>query len=197
MTMKKIIIFLIICTLAAGSAMAGDKEKKSNEEHKLDSFNVPIQFCFFPGVPQGTRYSRVHGVKFGFPISSGNGVVNGMEASIFGSWTRYFTGLQCALYSECEKGVGLQGAFYSECEEGVGLQGSVINISKDYQGVGAAVVNINKGGKGKFTLIGMQFGLVNYCEKLNGIQFGLVNIIKDSPHSFIPIVNFNFPEEVE
>jgi len=195
--MKKNIIFLIICTLFAGSALAGKNVKTGKKEHKLDDFNVPIQFCFFPGVPQNTRYSRVHGVKFGIPISSGNGVVNGMEASIFGSWTRYFTGLQCALYCQCKEGVGLQGAFYSQCDEGAGLQGSVINISKDYQGVGAAVVNVNSGGKGKFTFIGMQFGLVNYCDRLNGMQFGLVNIIEDSPHSFIPIVNFNFPDEDE
>jgi len=195
--MKKIIFFAVVCVCFTGSALAEKNVKDEKKEHKLDDFNVPIQFCFFPGVPQNIRYSRVHGVKFGFPISSGNGVVNGVETSIFGSWTRHFTGLQSALYCQCKKGVGLQSAFYSQCDEGVGLQGSVINISKNYQGVGSALVNVNKGGKGKFTFIGMQFGLVNYCDKLNGMQFGLVNVIKDSPHSFIPIVNFNFPEEEE
>ena len=193
--MRKFIILAIICTCFAGNALADQNGKNGKKEHKLDDFNVPIQFAFFPGVPQNTKYSRVHGVKFGFPISSGYGVVNGMEASIFGSWTTYFTGLQCAFYSECEKGVGLQGAFYSQCDDGVGMQGSVINISKNFQGVGTALVNVNTGGKGKFTFIGMQFGLVNYCDKLNGMQFGLINIIEDSPHSFIPFVNFNFPDE--
>ena len=177
--MKKLIIIATVCVCFAGGAFATEKDVK--KEHKLDKNSVPIQLAFFPGVPQNTKYSRVHGVKFGFPISSGHGVVNGMEASIFGSWTKYFSGLQCALYSKCEEGAGLQGALYS--------------FSKNFQGVGTSLVNVNTGGKGKFTFIGMQFGLVNYCDSLNGMQFGLVNIIEDSPHSFIPFVNFNFPEE--
>jgi len=195
--MKMFIILAMVCACFINSATAGKNEKVVKKAHKLDKDSVPVQFSFFPGVPKATKYSRVHGVKFGFPISSGFGVVNGMEASIFGSWTKNFTGLQCAFYSQCEKGIGLQGAFYSQCEEGMGMQGSVVNISKDFQGVGAAVVNVSKGGKGKFTFIGIQFGLVNYCDKLNGMQFGLVNIIEDSPHSFIPFVNFNYPDENE
>ncbi|RLD10781.1 MAG: hypothetical protein DRI44_05195 [Chlamydiae bacterium] len=193
--MKKFIILSIVCACFAGSALAGEKAKVVKKELKLDDESIPIQFAFFPGVPQATKYSRVHGVKFGFPISSGYGVVNGMEASIFGSWTKYFAGLQGAIYCECKEGVGLQGAIYSQCDDGVGMQGSVVNISKNFQGVDAAVVNVNTGGKGKFTFIGMQFGLVNYCDSLNGMQFGLVNIIQNSPHSFIPFVNFNFPDE--
>lgn len=179
--MKMFIILAMVCACFINSASAGKNEKVVKKEHKLDNDSVPVQFSFFPGVPENTKYSRVHGVKFGFPISSGHGVVNGMEASIFGSWTKYFSGLQCALYSECEEGAGLQGALYS--------------FSKNFQGVGTSLVNVNTGGKGKFTFIGMQFGLVNYCDKLNGMQFGLVNIIEDSPHSFIPFVNFNFPDE--
>jgi len=193
--MKMFIVLAMLCACFAGGALAGEKEKVVKKEHKLDSDSTPVQFAFFPGVPQNTKYSRVHGVKFGFPISSGHGVVNGMEASIFGSWTKYFSGLQCALYSECEEGAGLQGSFYSQCDEGVGMQGSVVNISQNFQGVGAAVVNVNTGGKGKYTFTGVQFGLVNYCDSLNGMQFGLVNIIQDSTHSFIPFVNFNFIDE--
>ena len=179
--MKKIIILAMICACFVGNALAS--ENNADKNHKIDDQYTPIQLSFFPGVPANTKYSRVQGVKFGFPISSGFGIVNGMEASIFGSWTREVNGLQCAIYSECDKGVG--------------LQGSVVNIAKDYLGVVAALVNVTSGGKGEFSLVGVQLGLVNYCDKLNGMQFGLVNIIEDSPHSFIPFVNFNFIDEDE
>lgn len=39
---------------------------------------------------------------------------------------------------------------------------------------------------------GLQLGLVNIADRMSGVQIGLVNIIKESPVTFLPIINAYF-----
>ncbi len=159
--MKKIIFILpmALCLVfsSAFSACADDgkpapaAKPKANvappqavlQELDADSW-VFFELVFLPGIPSSCLTSNVYGIKVGAPISNGNGLVNGVEASVFTSMTREVNGLQTA-------------GFYTDADEINGVQFSIVNFARKAGGLQLGIVNVSEKS-------GFQIGLLNYIK---------------------------------
>ncbi|HBC87269.1 MAG TPA: hypothetical protein DCZ94_09965 [Lentisphaeria bacterium] len=120
--------------LAAQAALA---------ELDMDSWDV-FELVFLPGVPSYSLNSKVYGIKVGAPISDGNGIVNGIEVSVFTSMTKEVNGLQTA-------------GFFTDAEEVNGVQFSIVNISDKVGGLQLGILNMSEKS-------GFQIGVLNYIK---------------------------------
>ncbi|HBC87270.1 MAG TPA: hypothetical protein DCZ94_09970 [Lentisphaeria bacterium] len=215
--MKKLFLMMavIFCGALLVSADAGDKQDAPTLK-PLDEWTF-LQIGFFPGIPQGTNYSNVYGIKIGVPMVSGYGRVRGIEPSILLSGTDYVYGVQATLLgvNRAKRVYGLQAtSLVNISEEVIGFELSQVNIANEIKGFQASVVNVT----GKVAgfqagavnvankvdgfqasavnivgeeLKGGQLGVFNYSKK-SGCQFGLVNIIEDGWIPFMIIFNIKF-----
>ncbi|MFA6567280.1 MAG: hypothetical protein WCS96_03640 [Victivallales bacterium] len=103
-----------------------------------------FELVFVPGAPSSSLSSKIYGVKVGAPISSGNGIVDGVEASLFTSMTANVNGFQTA-------------GFYVEAQKMNGLQFSIVNFAEELGGVQLGLVNMSQ-------KKGFQIGVVNYIK---------------------------------
>lgn len=103
-----------------------------------------FELVFVPGAPSSSLNSKIYGVKVGAPISSGNGIVNGVEASLFTSLTANVSGFQTA-------------GFYVDAQKMKGLQFSIVNFAEDLNGVQLGILNMTQ-------KKGFQIGFVNYIK---------------------------------
>ena len=103
-----------------------------------------FELVFMPGVPSSSLNSKIYGVKVGAPISSGNGIVDGVEAGLFTSMTANVSGLQTA-------------GFYVDAQKMNGLQFSIVNYTEELAGVQLGLVNLSQ-------KKGFQVGIVNYIK---------------------------------
>ena len=103
-----------------------------------------FELVFVPGTPSSSLNSKIYGVKVGAPISSGNGIVDGVEASLFASLTANVKGFQTA-------------GFYVDARKMSGLQFSIVNFAEELEGVQLGILNMTE-------KKGFQIGFVNYIK---------------------------------
>ena len=135
-----------------------------------------------------------------------NNNVKGIDFGFVGVTKGDFTGLGLNfIYSKIDgdfKGVDGYGLCTRVGGNAVGVNWNLLNICcGDRTGVALGLLNIDKQ-----ELKGLDWGIVNYCGKLNGVQLGLlnwaesgcglqvglVNIFKDGFFPVFPFINFNF-----
>jgi hypothetical protein len=147
-----ILSFIIAVCLTAGVFAQDAKVAKQPvnkqmppppKEQTLSEWDF-FELVFVPGVPSSSINSKIYGLKVGAPISSGNGIVDGVEASLFTSMTANMNGFQTA-------------GFYVDAQKMNGLQFSIVNFAEDLGGVQLGIVNMTQ-------KKGFQIGLVNYIK---------------------------------
>lgn len=151
--MRSMILSLMIVTCLTANVFAQDaaaaKQPAKNDAvapanaQTLNDWEF-FELVFVPGTPSSSLNSKIYGVKIGAPISSGNGIVDGVEASLFTSMTAYVNGFQTA-------------GFYAEVQKMNGLQFSIVNFADEIGGIQLGIVNLNR-------KKGFQIGFVNYIK---------------------------------
>jgi hypothetical protein len=161
-----------------------------------------VQVGFAPDIPDATRYSKVTGLKFGLPMSAGEGKVKGLEFSILASGTHHISGMQIGIllnYSWYIDGFQLAAINLSEVVLN-GFQLSAVNVCRESaNGVQMGAGNVVEG-----TVEGFQLGAVNYAgsaealqigavniSNKGGFQIGLINYITDGIVPVLPLFNFS------
>ncbi len=203
----------IVATPKANAPVVADGPKPSDDW----TFFQP---AFFPGAPKAIVNSTVRGVKLGFPMSSGDNYVCGLEPSFIYSGTSYVDGFQGTMLGAtvARKVNGVQGAWfgYVQAREVNGLQCAIGPcIAKNMNGFqpSCASVTLEKSNGFQIAfanvadaefngfqaaavnvateeLCGFQMGAVNYAKK-NGVQFGVINIIENAWIPVLPLVNIS------
>jgi hypothetical protein len=163
---------------------------------------TPFQVVFLPGLPSYSRNSNTHGIKSGWPATSGVGRVNGIEISWCYSGTDIIKGIQASwLINDNVAMDGLQISWILNMNGQVfrGVQGScVVNIAGDFTGLQCG--GFNKAGDftgfqpGVFGNIaneftGFQLGLYNVAGSLRGFQMSGVNVAGESDGFQLGFVN--------
>ena len=156
--MKELTFAIILSAVCCFSAFAQDaKTTTQATPERWDSFLGGFWF----GVPASIETANVCGLKWGLPISSGQGKVVGFEWSFFCCATdtvkgfqwamigvndsQNFSGMQMALVNVVEKKIcGLQFGLVNKCDK-EGVQIGIVNAADnaDYQ---IGIVNLNKNG---------------------------------------------------
>ncbi len=162
----------------------------------LDKWSC-FQLGFWFDQPSSTANSNVYGLKTGWPISSGNGRVNGAEISWLASGTAYIQGVQgCWIYTGNKELQGLQASFICNINQDMlrGLQAGLVNVAGNLQGFQPGGVNVSKDmmgiqaaaltnvATGKVT--GTQLGFFNYSQELNGFQASAFNYSAGKSNGF-------------
>jgi hypothetical protein len=151
--MKSMILSLMIVACLTANVFAQDAAaaKQSTKNNAVTPANVQtlnewefFELVFVPGAPSSSLNSKIYGVKVGAPISSGNGIVDGVEASLFTSLTANVKGFQTA-------------GFYVDAQKMNGLQFSIVNFAKELEGVQLGILNMTE-------KKGFQIGFVNYIK---------------------------------
>lgn len=151
--MKSMILSLMIAVCMTANMFAQDVAAAKQPVNKDATAQVQakplndwefFELVFVPGAPSSSLHSKIYGVKVGAPISSGNGIVDGVEASVFTSLTANVCGFQTA-------------GFYVDAQKMNGLQFSIVNYAEELCGVQLGIVNMSKKG-------GFQIGVVNYIK---------------------------------
>ncbi len=122
--------------------------------------------------PQEMTAANVDGVRFGLPVSAGNGTVDGAELSLLLSATRNVDGLQFSLW----------GANIGDFVDGAQI-GFLNLVSTDLQGAQWGFFNHSP-------KRGWQVGLVNCCTDNAQFQLGLVNYNANGWLPVMILVNF-------
>ena len=122
--------------------------------------------------PAEMTSANVNGCRWGLPVSSGTGLVDGAELAVLLAGTRQIDGLQLTL-------LGLNSASTVKGAQIAGL--NMVSGKLD----GAQVGVFNNSAKG-----GWQFGLINYCSDDAEFQFGLVNYNENGWFPVTVLVNF-------
>ena len=143
--MKSMILSFMIaaCLTLSAFAVKGDDAAAPAKAQILNDWEF-FELVFVPGVPSSSLNSKIYGVKVGAPISGGNGLVDGVEASLFTSLTANVSGFQTA-------------GFYVNAKKINGLQFSIVNSAEEVGGVQLGIVNISQ-------KKGFQIGFVNYIK---------------------------------
>ncbi len=163
---------------------------------------TPFQVVFLPGLPSYSRNSNTYGVKSGWPATSGNGRVHGIELSWVYSGTDVVKGIQGSwIYNDNVAMDGLQITWVFNLNRQVfrGIQAScVANIAGDFTGLQCGGFNL----AGDFTgfqpgvfgniakdFTGFQLGLYNVSKNLKGFQMSGVNIADEADGFQLGFVN--------
>lgn len=188
-----LLLFLIIPVACFSDDCATLQNQKDNDW-------TCFQLGIYPEFPESQDARDVHGMRFGFPVSSSVKKTAGLELSILWSATNYTYGSQLAVANSTKYIEGAQiGAINCVRENSKALQIGAMNVSYfNMTGVHLGAVNMT----GRKT-IGTQVGVYNFSEEIrgfqlgvlnitnkSGLQFGLINIIKDSCLPFLPLVNY-------
>lgn len=159
----------------------------SNQQSPLDQWTF-FQLGFWFNQPSATANSNVYGIKTGWPISSGYGSVNGLEASWVVAGTDHVQGLQaCWVYTGNKEMQGVQASLACNVnkERFRGLQAGLVNVAGNIQGFQPGAVNVSNNVMGvqaaaltnvsNGEVVGAQLGLLNFTHTLNGFQASAFN----------------------
>lgn len=148
MVLSIIIVFSLTASVFAQDTAAAKQpvKKEAASPAKVQALNdwEFFELVIMPGVPSSSLNSKIYGVKVGAPISSGNGIVDGVEAALFTAMTANVNGFQTAV-------------FFTESQKMNGLQFSIVNYAEDVGGVQLGVVNMAQ-------KKGFQIGILNYIK---------------------------------
>lgn len=215
--MKKIMILAALCcSFAAFAAPAAAPQKNEPAVDIANPVQPPyaqyrdsyLQIGLWYNFPSAQMYSNVYGIKSGWPMCAGRGMICGIEASWLGSLTDYvrglqaswtichnreFAGIQASLIScfNRESFYGLQASpVFQMAGDFCGVQTSSVNLSGNFKGFQpAAVMNVSKDFMGfqaapvlnvakDFT--GVQASFINVAKKIaTGLQIGFINVAEE------------------
>lgn len=172
--MKKSTLAIVLSVVCCFSALAQDVKTATPApaappevtQQRWDAFIAGFWF----GAPASIETANVRGLKWGLPISSGQGKVIGFEWSFFCGATDTVEGFQWAMI----------GANVSK--DVSGMQMALVNVvEKKIDGVQFGIVNkcVNKG---------VQIGIVNAADNAD-FQIGLVNLNKNGWMPFMVFIN--------
>lgn len=154
----------------------------------------PLQISVFPPYQLIPDDFNVYGLRLA--CYGHNYSVYGLD---FGAWNRYRADLYgvgfAALVSTKQGsmyGVNTGGIInYTKRDEvGWSLAGVINDVDGTVRGLQSTIC-YNEAR----SLKGVQFSLINYCEKMNGLQLGIVNICKDQWIPFTIILNVWFSSD--
>lgn len=128
------------------------------------------QVGFWFDIPEETINSTVDGVKFGIPVSSGKGSVEGAELSLLCSATENIEGVQFSLF----------GLNYAETIKGGQIFTFINYAAKRLQGLQLGFANISEKD-------GIQLGFINSCNDNALFQLGFININRNG---WLPVMIF-------
>ena len=223
--MKKLFgfFFLAVCAVSLSAAetnsAAQPETQASPYDYSMPVYDswTPLQIGLFPQVPSYQSNSHVCGIKTGWPMCAGYGIVDGFESSWLYSGTDYVNGLQASLFMNDSKHLrGFSPAMAINLNRGtleghqatclltmgvnvVGLQSGCLNLAKNICGAQvAAIANISRQTDAVQVapafnvareLNGGQAGIVNVARDVDGFQFGLVNVIGGETGVQIGLIN--------
>lgn len=172
------------------------KTVSADQQSPLDQWSV-FQLGFWFDQPSATANSNVYGIKTGWPISSGQGSVYGLEASWFAAATDHIQGVQaCWVYTGNTDMQGVQASLACNVNQNRfrGLQAGVVNVAGDIQGFQPGAVNVANNVMGVQAaaltnvstgeVVGAQLGLYNYTKTLDGFQASAFNYSKGKSDGF-------------
>ncbi|MFA6293679.1 MAG: hypothetical protein WC637_17965 [Victivallales bacterium] len=173
--MKTFILAIVLSAICCSAAMAQQGTTAATGKpapvaqaatERWDAFLAGFWF----DSPESIKTANVSGLKWGLPISAGQGKVVGFEWSFICCATDTVEGFQWAML----------GANVSQ--DFTGLQMSVVNVvEKKISGVQLGIVN-------KCDKEGVQIGIVNVAENAD-FQLGLVNLNKNGWLPFMVFIN--------
>lgn len=187
--MKKSIVALFACLSLATGAYAQEAAETTQPEQQK------------PAQPQRVESRTIETVPFAFGGEETIDIV-GLRLSAWGKCND-ITGLDLAIGGEAVNAYGLQLALvrnkvidragalqlalgWNEAGNLSGMQVSLLSnhadIAKGLQ-VGLLLNSADD-------MRGVQIGLINTANTIYGYQIGLINVIKSSPVTFFPIINF-------
>jgi hypothetical protein len=180
--------------------VTGFSNNCATSQNQKDNGWAYFQLGIYPGFPESQDARDIHGMRFGFPVSSSTKETEGLELSILWSASDRIYGSQLAVTNSTKYIEGAQiGAINCIRENSKALQFGAMNISYfDMSGLHLGAINMTgkktvgaQVGAYNFSeeIRGFQFGVLNITNK-SGLQFGLVNIIKDSFIPVLPLVNY-------
>ncbi|MCD6585747.1 MAG: hypothetical protein J7K96_08310 [Desulfobacteraceae bacterium] len=139
--------------------------------------------------------NRYRGVQFGL-LNTAQNFVSGLQAGGLMNLSDHVKGVQVHF------GIFGNGAVQVDGAQLVLLAG--YNLTDDINGLQMAMFGFNYTTENvhgvQFAMFynyaknlnGLQFGLVNACERLSGVQIGLVNVVGKGKMTYMPVMNFNF-----
>ena len=187
--MKKSIVALFACLSLAAGAYAQEAAEATNPEQQK------------PAQPQRVESRTIETVPFAFG----------------GEETVDIVGLRLSAWNKCNDITGLDLAIGGEAVNAYGLQLALVrnkvidragalqialgwNDAGNLSGMQVALLS-NRASIAKGLQVGLllnsaddmrgvQIGLINTTNTIYGYQIGLINVIKSSPVTFFPIINF-------
>ena len=130
----------------------------------------------------------VNGVRFGLPMSSGLGTVDGAEISLICSDTANIKGFQGALLVNMTNNIeGFQMGMANMIREHGkwGQLGVICFAAKKVEGFQMSLFNYSRGTEG------VQLGLINYAEDISYLQFGILCYNKEAWIPMLLFINFD------
>lgn len=175
------------------------EEETLTEEPQVESSQAPVQENKHEQAEEvksiDVRYSAydrdntdVNGVRFGLPMSSGLGTVDGAEISIVASDTANIIGFQGALLVNMTNNLnGFQMGLANMIREHGkwGQLGVICFAAKRIEGAQISLFNYSRGTEG------VQMGIINYAEDLSYLQFGILCYNKEAWVPMLIGVNFD------
>ena len=141
------------------------------------TLSADVDFGVWKNYPSEISRSSVEGVRFGLPITSSSGTVEGAELALLMAGSAEVEGLQFTLFgiNFAKKIEGLQLAFINFASQQLeGLQLGFFNHANSDEG--------------------FQWGFINYCEDDATFQLGFLNFNKNG---LLPVMIFlNFGSDV-
>jgi hypothetical protein len=173
--MKKSTLAIVLSAVCCFSALAQDVKPAAPAQSSATTQVAPERWDaflagFWFGAPASIETANVRGLKWGLPISAGQGKVIGFEWSFFCCATDTVEGFQWAM-------VGV-----NDSKDVSGMQMALVNVvEKTFDGVQFGIVNkcVNKG---------VQIGIVNSADNAD-FQLGLVNLNKNGWMPFMVFIN--------
>lgn len=184
--MKKSIVALFACLSLTVCAFAQEAEAAAAEQQKpaqptrAETRTIsPVWFAL-----QGDETVDIVGLRLGVWGKCND--LTGVDLSIAGEAVNAY-GLQLALVRNrvIDRAGALQIAIgANSAGELSGMQVGLLNEATIAKGLQVGLVNATS------DIRGVQIGLINSTDSIYGYQIGLINVIRSSPVTFFPILNF-------
>lgn len=164
------------------SSQAEAAENKSEKQEVEQVKSIDFRYSAYD-----RDNTDVNGVRFGLPMSSGLGTVDGAEISLICSDTANIIGFQGALLVNMTNNIdGFQMGFANMIREHGkwGQLGVICFAAKRVEGFQMSLFNYSRGTDG------VQMGIINYAEDLSYLQFGILCYNKEA---WVPMfIGINF-----
>lgn len=165
------------------SSQATARENKPEQTEAEEVKSIDVRYSAYD-----RDNTDVNGVRFGLPMSSGLGTVDGAEISLVCSDTANIIGFQGALLVNMTNNLeGVQMGMANMIRERGkwGQLGVICFAAKRVEGAQISLFNYSRGTDG------VQIGIINYAEDLSYLQFGILCYNKEAWIPMLLGVNFD------